>query len=270
MKSSKVTPDWWRTGFEAEIEVQPDGDEQVIVQLKAQQTRVRESKKDLFCTDTHSQSTACVCKLSKTVELPWEPFGTEGKIQIKVMQILPNPPTTVVERLNQALDLKTVQLMNANAQDVARVLQQVSNSSAKNAIADDRSNSVILRGTPEELAIYREIIKKLDPKSRSAADARVEAIDALVPRRYDAWTSANKYNTAPSPSVPRLTITIGDDYQINKILAAAEKLNKHKPKIELDYDHSKHQLTIKVLVDDLKMSELNELLDAGKVKPLGR
>lgn len=270
MKSSKVTPDWWHVGFQAEVEVQPDGDEQVIVQLKAQQTRVRESKKDLFCTDTHSQSTAYVCKLTKTVDLPWEPFGTEGKIQIKVMQIMANPPKTVVEQNNKALDTKTVQLMNADAQDVARVLQQVSNSSARNVMVDDRTNSLVLRGTPEELAKYREVIKKLDPKSRSDADARVEAIDALAARRYDAWASANKNVQPPSATAPRLTVTIGDDYEINKMLSAAQKLNKDKPKVELEYDYARHQLIIKVLVDDLKLSELNKLLDAGKASPIRR
>ncbi len=62
----------------------------------------------------------------------------------------------------------------------------------------------------------------------------------------------------------RLTVTVGNDFQLSKVLAAAKKLNQDKPRVELEYDFSKHQLSISALVDDLKLSELSKVLEAGQ------
>jgi len=253
MKSSKVTPDWWITGFMADVEVQPQPDNEVILQIKAQQSKVREKKPDMFVTETHMETIVHTGKLSETIELPWEPFGRQGKMEVKVDKIYGQPPAGEASS-KPALPSQVFPLSHAKAADVVTVLKQVYQSKLHLVASDAATNSVIIQGSASEVKRCAEIIKGLDQASKSDT---VKPPLSIGLQPIFASPLANKVTGA------RLTVNVDNDFQLNKVLAAARKLNQDKPRVELEYDFSKKQLSIRALVDDLKLSELSKVLEAG-------
>ncbi|HQR08032.1 MAG TPA: sigma-70 family RNA polymerase sigma factor [Gemmatales bacterium] len=253
MKSSKVTPDWWITGFNAEVEVQPQPDNEVILQIKAQQSKVREKKPETFITETHMESIVHTGKLTETIELPWEPFGRTGKMEVRVDKIHGQPPITEASR-KPAVPSQVFPLTHVDAAAVVPMLKQVYQNKLNLITFDAKTNSVIIQGTAEEVKRCAEIIKGLDQIAK-VEEAKPPQAMGLQP--VYASPLANKVTGA------RLTVTVGDDFQLSKVLAVAKKLNQEKPRVELEYDFSKHQLSIRALVDDLKLSELSKVLEAG-------
>ena len=86
--------------------------------------------------------------------------------------------TQIVRRIdaNGVSSVDQVQLTNANASDVAEAigkLQGGDQKSATNVVALDRTNSVLVSGSPRERAKLRDVIKRMDTKSQEAGDTAV-------------------------------------------------------------------------------------------------
>lgn len=254
MKSSKFTSDWWLTGFIAEVEVHPKPDNEVILQMKAQQSKVREKKSDMLITETHMQTIIHTGKLAETIELPWEPFGRAGKMEVKIDKVHGQVP--IAESTSMpALESRVFALAHTNAAEAAKMLKRLYQDKLSHVAIDEKTNSVIVQGTAVELKQCEEVIKNLDQRVKE--EPRPPQSMAVTP--IYASPLGNKVTGA------RLVVTVGEDFQLNKVLAAAKALNKDKPRVELEYDFSKRQLSIRALVDDLKLSELSKVLEAGSM-----
>ncbi len=114
LKSNGIIPDLPRTGFEAEVEVQTHFNNEILLHIKAQQTRARETKSDAFITESHTETIVQSCKLSETIDLPWEPFGRVGKMEITVVKVEGNP----------AIESRVFSLARADAAGVYAALKQ--------------------------------------------------------------------------------------------------------------------------------------------------
>lgn len=261
MQSSKVTPDFWITGFEAEVEVQPQQNNEVILQIKAQQTRKRETKSDAFITEAHAENIVQSCKLSETIELPWEPFGRVGKIELKVVKVLDGRLQQPEPASNPDIETRVFPISHAVANEVAATLRQTHPDLIHSLGIDTRTNSLVVQGKKDDLKKCEEIIKKLDYATIEQKADR--SLPVVVPRAPGIQPAPLYPTPVSKPTGTRLTVTVGNDFQLNKVLAAAKNLNKDKPRVELEYDFSKHQLSIRALVDDLKLSELSKVLEAG-------
>ena len=114
LKSNGIIPDLPQTGFEAEVEVQTHFNNEILLHIKAQQTRARETKSEALITETHMETIVQSCKLSETIDLPWEPFGRVGKMEITVVKVEGNP----------AIESRVFSLARADAAGVYAALKQ--------------------------------------------------------------------------------------------------------------------------------------------------
>jgi len=235
-----------RTGFEAEVEVKNNYNNELFLHIKAQETRSRVTSKNFFSTLTHTETSIQECKLSEAIDLCWEPFGKQGKLQVKVVKVESAPPQKQ-EPIPEVVETRVFPLKWVDAAGVVTTLQQLRNHRLHQIAVDTHTNSVIVQGGKDDLARCETIIKNLDQPTKEKKAKPPEVI-----------------------KTPRLTVIIGEEFQLDKVFDVAKYLNRDKPKVELEYDHSTHQLSIKVLVDNLTYSDLSTLLEAGKPNNLKR
>lgn len=241
-KSSKILPDWAIVGFEAELEVQPQKDGTLILQLKAERRKVRDASSDQYITQSYSESYVKACRLNETLDLPWEPFGKQGKLVVQVMKVEaapPQPPKAAVvkqEKEAVAIPLSYIDAISA----VNQVRWQYPSLQVE---TDTRTNSLIVVCSPAEMKVVKSFIKHMD-------------VAAEVPH------ASAKLNT--EDQIQTLQVPVSEQFNMKSVEEAVRKINESKPKVEVSYHARKHLLTIKVLASDLKMVELKTILEAGR------
>ncbi|RFF28788.1 MULTISPECIES: secretin N-terminal domain-containing protein [unclassified Wenzhouxiangella] len=97
---------------------------------------------------------------------------------------------TIIERLDAAIDqeVEVIALSHADAADVVQLINQIypANGGAQSAVADQRSNTVVLSGDPARRLRLRTLISHLDTPLESEGSTRViylryATADTLVP-----------------------------------------------------------------------------------------
>jgi len=182
-------------------------------------------------------------------------------MEVKVFKVEAGQQVAIPPQVKAELGFHVYHLSRADAAVVARKLQQSPDQKFQLVVFDAQNNSVIVQCANEDCKQCEQMIKSLDQAPEKDTNRPPQSVG--LQGIFDS-PGRGSSATPPKPIGAQITIRVSEDFPLNKVLGVAQVLNKKKPKVELEYDHLKGQLSIKVLGDDLTFVELTALLDAAK------
>lgn len=199
----------------------------------------------------------------------------------------------MIDKPQRKTEMEFVALKNAQASDINEKLQRVFQANAKERaeynlpelltiVADNRTNSLILKGSKEEIQEARKLIERLDKEIKEEKEiAKIYELKHITPEKIvpairefiktSVFLKKNQRQISQNPYSESITV-ISNEHTKSLLITATEKQHEILEKVIQQFDVRRPQVLLETVICEFSPSDvLNigiELLGTGNTEGL--